>query len=268
VNRKSPAMQLIKFVSDHKMTKCAWSRERAQHIDDWAWELAIRGGFEFHRTDFGEPKGGIGEAWYAAAIEEGNMSAVLAMEHTAQRKPFIALEVATKGGDRRMAHMAGTQQEGRLSVGARFRWDGKWVTVTSFAGDNSYVVACSYPVGTYQNLPNCKSCGQPRYDQHQKKPDKPDHIYKITVEELRAGRTLERKKHPKCKLCLKPIAEGKEICGEEHPCSEWLCKKIIGSLAEGKRISCDWSREKVLLCNECIAKKQKEEESSGPQPSE
>lgn len=247
----SPAMQLISLVNEHKMAKCPWSGERARHIDDWAWELAVRGGFEFSLTDLGEPTGDMNEGLYAAAIEEENASAVRMMEYHAKRQPFIALDVKPARGERRMAHMAGRRTECRLAVGSRFRWDGKFVKVTSFATDSSYVVACSYPATSYANLPKCESCGQTRYDLHNTKAEKPERIYKITVEELRAGRALERKRHPKCKLCLRPIAEGEKICDSEHICVE--CHAPVKTAADGKRTTLDGSYGcGMVVCNDCI----------------
>ncbi len=251
--RVSPAMQLIEFVKYHKMKKCPWSRQKSGNISDWAWQLAVKGGFEFYKGDFGEPGSWIGEGLYAAAILEQNMTAVHAMEYAANRKPFIALEIEPHADGPMMAHMAGSRHEGRLAVGFQFWWQGKRVTVTSFAKDSSHVVACSYPEGGYHNLPHCDACGQPRYDLRKPGPDKPDHIYKITPEELRAGRAAERKKHPKCKLCLAPIAEGKEICDEPHECIE--CHGPVKTAKDGKRTTLNGRyRDGQVVCNTCIEK--------------
>jgi hypothetical protein len=247
-------MELIEFVRRNKLEKCPWSRERAQHIDDWGMALAVKGGFRFERGDFGEPGSGINEGLYAAAILEGNMSAVHAMEYAAKRKPFITRDIRPSSEGPQMAHMAGQKDQGRLAVGFSFRWDGRWVKVTSFAYDSSYLVACAYPENNYHNVPACDTCGQRRYDLCAPKANKPDKVYKITVEDLKAGRAAWRKKHPKCKLCLKPAPEGQEICGREHQCERWNCKKVIRSLTEGKRVSMWDGSPKRLLCNECAAR--------------
>lgn len=179
------------------------------------------------------------------------MSAVMAMEYAAERKPFIARDVRPENNGRRMAHMAGTREEGRLSVGCWFSWDDREVKVTSFAENSSYLVACAYRDGYYDNLPTCEACGQRRYDLHVSKANKPEHVYKITAEDLRAGRAAYRKKYPKCKLCLKPAPEGKEVCEREHRCQKYGCHKPIPSTAEGRRVSMGDGQPKWLLCNIC-----------------
>jgi hypothetical protein len=262
--RISPAMKLIEFVHANKMKKLPWSRERAEHIDAWALELAVRGGFEFLQGDFGEPTSYMNEGLYAAAILEGNMSAIKAMEYAANRKPFIARNVTPSSEGRQMAHMAGTRDECRLAVGFSFVWDGRSVTVTSFAKDSSYVRACAYPGNAWHNVPTCETCGQKRYDLYKSTANKPERVYKITVDELREGRADHRKKHPKCKLCLKPIEEGKEVCGEEHRCGEFSCRNKIKSTADGKRVPNPWGiRKQVLMCNECIKKREEQKGQRG-----
>jgi len=249
-------MELIQLVKKNKMEKCPWSREKAQHINDWAWAMAVKGGFRFDLEDFGKPGSGIDEGLYAAAILEGNTSAIKAMEYTAKRKPFITRDLRPNADGPRIVRMAGQKQEGRLAVGFQFRWDDRYVTVTSFANDSSYLVACAYGKGHYDNIPTCKACGQKRYDLHEVKDNKPEKVYKITVEDLKAGRAAYRKKHPKCKLCLKPASEGQEICDCEHTCERYGCHKPIRSLTEGKRVSMGDGSPKWLLCTECAAREE------------
>jgi hypothetical protein len=248
----SPAKRLIEFVREHKMEKGPWSCERANRINDRAVELAVRGGFRFEEGDFGEPGSGIDEGLYAAAIQEGNTSAIAALEYAARRKPFITSNVNPAGNSGpQVAHRVGDRQTCRLAVGFTFRWDDRLVRVTSFAPDSSYLVACAYPDGAYQTLPTCVACCQTRYDLYNREDNKPDRIYKITVADLLTGRASERKKHPKCPLCLKPMEEGQEICDREHRCGRWHCGKPIQSATDGRRVSMQDGRPKWLLCNKC-----------------
>lgn len=249
----SPAMQLIEFVCEHKMEKCPWSRERSDRITQEVWQLAVRGGFRFENGDFGEPGTYIDEGLYAAAILEGNTSAITAMEYTAKRKPFIARNVTPLDTGRRMAHMAGPRDECRLAAGFSFVWDGRRVKVTSFAKDSSYIVACAYPNGSYHNVPICDTCGQKRYDEYDSKANRPERVYKITVDELRAGRAEHRKKHPKCKLCLLPTQEGREICDDAHTCCE--CHAEVKTAKDGKRTTLSGRYSQgYVVCNTCVKK--------------
>jgi hypothetical protein len=244
----SPGRQLIEFVREHKMEKCPWSRERVGRINDWGVELAVRGGFRFENGDFGEPGSYINEDLYAAAIVEENTSAIQALEYTGKRAPFIAMDVTPASNGPHMAHVVGQRRRCRLAVGFSFLWEGKRVKVTSFGNDSSYLVACSYP--PYVPPERCGECGRDKCT-HDPKAYKPERIYKITVADLRAGRALERKKNPKCPLCLKTMAPGHEICDGKHECERHNCHKPILSAKEGKRVSMqDW-RPKWLLCNKC-----------------
>jgi len=85
---------------------------------------------------------------YARAVAGGNLSAARSFEEWQGRPPFI-VDGATppcsmSGG----AHFSSTRVRGRVAEGYRFPWDGRTVTVTSFASDGESLTACSYHPST------------------------------------------------------------------------------------------------------------------------
>lgn len=144
----SPAYQLISLVYRHQGHQQGRSRERWYHAMQAAARLAIRFGLRFDREDFVHltsserdtyrPRYCATERDYALACGcergRGNKSAVLAFEHWRDRRPFMVTE-------------DGSKTPTRIYVGRQFRWAGDWVTCTSFAEDNSYVVVCTYRTG-------------------------------------------------------------------------------------------------------------------------
>jgi len=107
--------------------------------------LAIDSGMRFDNDDFIKiardmPRLGFhDEGIYSLAIKSGNISACRAMEFGFGRKPFIAKFPVMYLGGRDLC-----RQKGRIAVGTQFRWDGKNVTVTSFAADGESLTACAY----------------------------------------------------------------------------------------------------------------------------
>ena len=132
----SPALRLVKIVWEHGSRK-SWSKLNGAL--QGAVRTAIEGGLEFSEGDFthifDNMRGGRwfivdghsrGEWMYRLACEENrNPSAWRSFEAWKGRKPFIV-------------------DGQRLYVGLWFEWQLQRVRVTSFAEDQSYVVACSY----------------------------------------------------------------------------------------------------------------------------
>lgn len=144
----SPAMYLAHHVCEHEGHQMGRSRDRMRHAKQAAIRMAIRYGLRFDLDDFVELSKPIssydGTYWlhyvpdevdYALACggDRGvnNPSAVKAIEKAWGRKPFIIREPGEKTGK-------------RIYVGRRFAWHIGTVTCTSFAKDQSYLVACTY----------------------------------------------------------------------------------------------------------------------------
>lgn len=154
---QSAVLDLLDTVWKHgdRATSHSWARVNTSMQQ--ALCLAIGSGIKFHPDDFieiqrryrfhywgGNGRGGFAEGFYGLAIAEGNLSAAQAFEKWKGRKPFI-LDGVYGGQGARFAHRGGHfRQRGRLSVGSVFYWEGQQVTVTSFAADGNYLVACRY----------------------------------------------------------------------------------------------------------------------------
>ena len=131
----SPAIQLLRLLWRHEGHQMGHSWERINATMRNGLGLAIRSGLEFARGDFAVISDAFnpgcwlnGERMYSVAClgEHGpNRSAAISFERWKGRKPFIL-------------------DGHRLAVGSKFDWYDDRVTVTSFADDSSYLVACSY----------------------------------------------------------------------------------------------------------------------------
>ncbi len=146
----SPAMQLLQQVWEHKQEATGHSWLKLNHAMADALSLAIRAGMRFDVDDFGYMSRafrsdywiGDGERFYELAVLYRNASAYQAFEASRRRKPFIVkgASVSRHTGDGPCG-----QGLSRLIIGAKFRWQGQMVTVTSFRdGDDPHLIACSY----------------------------------------------------------------------------------------------------------------------------
>jgi hypothetical protein len=124
--------------------------------------LAIIAFFKFELEDFKYINdkfrwgfwSGDGEVFYSKAVEAGNMSACKSFEYYRGRKPFLTNNIHNRKRD-------------RICVDTWLTWNKEHVKVTSFSDDNSYFVACHYPIQADNR--------------------KPDHIYKITHKDLKSA---------------------------------------------------------------------------------
>ena len=120
----SPALELVRLVSDNaqEVGGHSWTRLNGDICD--AVTLAIRAGLRFDEGDFKAFTmirhgrwilADAAERWYALAVEFDNRSACRSLELWRDRPIF--------------QHPCGS---GRLAVGATFAWQGERVEVTSF----------------------------------------------------------------------------------------------------------------------------------------
>ncbi|KKM15554.1 hypothetical protein LCGC14_1694930 [marine sediment metagenome] len=169
----SPAYHLVAHVWEHEQkAMSAYSKQRVNRAMSDAISLAIVGGLRFAindfariSTDFGGCRWQHAEFSYSVAVKERNMSAVLSIEAWLNRKPFIVDHLERWQGGKM-----------RLAVDSRFIWLGYRVTVTSFAADNSYVVACTYRENTTNSY----------------RPAKVKRRFKITIADIQADRKARK----------------------------------------------------------------------------
>lgn len=135
----SPALQYMNLAWGYGNTAHGHSYTVLNKMLRDSLETAVVGGMPFDTGDIGfiyeNMRGGywfgginghsIGEWIYSLAIESRNASAYRSYEAWMNRKPFIVLGK-------------------RLAVGIEFDWYLDRLRVTSFAEDQSYVVACKY----------------------------------------------------------------------------------------------------------------------------
>lgn len=146
--KKSPAYKLLEHVWRTEGYQMGKSWDRVNHAMGSAMNLAIEYGLRFFRDDFKRIHGAFrgcywfgenaGERFYTLACDGthgANMSACLAYEAWANRKPFLVLKDPNQN------------VKIRVHVGASFIWP-DWknkrtplVHVTSFANDESYFTA-------------------------------------------------------------------------------------------------------------------------------
>ena len=161
--KDSPAVRLICMVWEHAQQATGHSWLKLNHALADTLGLAIRSGMKFEIDDFNTIRErfnsgywiGDGEWIYNLAVLYRNSSAYLAYESHRSRKPFIvkSATIDTHTGD-------GPCGRGlaRLVIGARFRWAGEEVRVTSFNDDRQTFTACSYKLdGESKNCAKCKS---------------------------------------------------------------------------------------------------------------
>ena len=144
MKKQSSAMKLISHVWSHKQEGTSHSWERINSAMQAAVKLAITAGLKFAKGDFERIAETMRihywsntEQWYGMAINFGNASAVASIEKWKDRKPFLIRLKENK-------HATPSKTRRRLYVDARFFWKDNYVKVTSFASDQSHIVACGY----------------------------------------------------------------------------------------------------------------------------
>ena len=175
---QSAAMRLVSHVW---RTMGCKSWERINQAMREALSLAISAEMEFGLSDFSQYDerfrfdywgGTPTEGWYTDAVLRGNLSAARSYEQWKGREPFVFDRIT----DCRYHHGRGNPHaKGRLAVNFQFTWQDETFTVTSFAKDGSYLVACTY---------------KPREDGYA--PDKIASRVKMTVADLRADMKARR----------------------------------------------------------------------------
>jgi len=148
--KDSPAITLLAWVYAQTGQEATSSWSRLNSAMHEALRLVVGAGFRFEDGDFEaicdrfNSGHWIGSSWewvYSAAIAENNASAFEQFEAWKKRQPIIANNVTPV--QCRYVHMSSERDRCRLHVGARFKWKGVMVTVTSFDDDGN-AVACSY----------------------------------------------------------------------------------------------------------------------------
>jgi len=156
--KQSPALKLMLMTYKQRCAAAPFSWDRINKSLDAALCLAISGGFRFNPDDFAEIadrcKGGywmtadghmLGERFYASAISNESMSAIVAFETWKDRGPFIADKVRPAFGNwSHLGNRPRSRKRDRVAVGSIFPWRGEQVTVTSFAESGEFFTACSY----------------------------------------------------------------------------------------------------------------------------
>lgn len=148
---KSPAIRLLELTWNESLKKTGFSWRRLNRSMDTTLKLAIDSGMEFYERDFAYISehfrigywGSDCECYYTLAASTNNLSAARSFESWRKRKPFIMNGIGCwrwigcwqNGG----AYHSRTR--GRLTVNTQFSWQEQWVTVTSFAMDQSYLIA-------------------------------------------------------------------------------------------------------------------------------
>jgi hypothetical protein len=137
---RSQVLQLLDLVWKNSNSSIGHSWTRLNTAMRQALSLAITSGFEFTVGDMlnvfanyrSERWIGSSDEWiYGTAISCRNASAYQSFEFAKDRTPFIA---ETSDGARK-----------RLAVGTELWWESELVCVTSFAKDQSYLIACTTP---------------------------------------------------------------------------------------------------------------------------
>lgn len=206
--RRSAAHRLLELIWHNTCDANSHSWERINHAMHDGLRLAIRAGLRFNRRDFAEfaerfrscywliNDGGemIGESVYRLAVNSDNRSAAMSFEQWKARPPYI---VDKHDGSRYSdGHFSGPRS-GRLAMHFRFEWDGRLVTVTSFAADGQSIVACTYKPRKVDD----RGCpvGSERIARR----------YRITIDDLRAEVSRRRKDQKKVHAEAAEAAEEK-----------------------------------------------------------
>jgi len=194
MSEKSPALQLLTLVWQHKQEATGHSWLRLNQAMQSALNLAVEAGMRFgpddlKDTNLGQFRPGYwfhGEAFYNRAVAYQNASAWYAYENACGRKPFIVK--GAKMSDFRnygVGRMDGDLP--RLVLCAEFEWNGETVTVTSFNDNKGELIACSY-----RRSPDelCEKCSRCTFSGRSKLL----HRYTITHADIRAVNTIKAAK--------------------------------------------------------------------------
>lgn len=190
----SYAMQFLNAIWNGGQEPKPFSEPRLRAAMDDALELAIKAGLIFDLDDFSHLYDNFhmgsgyyvdsylwcNEKYYTVAVANENISACQSFEKAVGRKPFITDNVALPNYHY-AGHFDGIKKRSRLTLGAEFQWSGEKVKVSSFAKDNSYVVACSYK--SREKKAPCPICHSGGWETGELKVK---HLYKITHKDLRA----------------------------------------------------------------------------------
>jgi len=133
MSKPSPALTFVRHLYEHAMQATGHSWTRLNGCLCRAVSIAIEAGLPFADNDIAymnsTMKGGYWflydapERWYAEAIKHSNRSAWKSLEKYLGRDPFLF-------------------NRDRLHVGYQMTWQGQQAVVTSFAADNSHLIAC------------------------------------------------------------------------------------------------------------------------------
>jgi len=187
----SAPIQLLSLVWKHNREATGFSWLKLNHSMRQALFLALHSGMIFAPDDFdymvGEFRLGRWmrdlEHFYEQTVLYRNASAWHAVETFLGRKPFImpGASIDSRTGDGPCGNGLA-----RLVVGAKFKWNGELVTVTSFDDKAGTFTACSYKRDGDEKI--CGSCGNvtswPKM--------KIDHRYTISHEDLKAARAKKK----------------------------------------------------------------------------
>ena len=194
MSEKSPALQLLTLVWQHKQEATGHSWLRLNQAMRSALNLAVEAGMRFgpddlKDTNLGQFRPGYwfhGEMFYRRAVAYRNASAWKACENAWGRKAFII-----KGAKLpRTCEFGGGRMDGdlpRLVIGAEFKWKGEQVSVTSFNDEKQVVVACS---SMHTPSDGCKTCHRCLWNGETKLL----HRYAITHADIRAVNTIKAAK--------------------------------------------------------------------------
>ena len=213
---ESQVIQFLSLAWKNATENVPFSYERINHTMQRVLFAAV-GSFKFELDDWKKINEGFRsgywldtERYYTAAIGNDNASAVASIEKHLGRTPLIAdnVRVASVWSDVNTHGSPGERKKERLHVGAKFKWKGHRVTVTSMGTDSC--VACSYVVTNERD--ECDACGHvtnwPR--------EKVGRRFTITREDIMQDRA-ERKRRDEIWSRLVVLEAGSDV------------KRLIGS---------------------------------------
>jgi hypothetical protein len=194
-SKTSNAMTILLNMWQGGLNVKPFSEARLRNSMSDTLQLVITAGLEFNKSDFSnlstnfhlgsgyyyESYLDTDEYYYSIAVAVENISACKSFEQAVNRKPFITDNVKTMDINY-AGHLSGFNQKrrSRLSRGCEFIWNKELAHVTSFAKDNSYLVACSYkPREKALPCPTCQHGGNWEMGEL-----KIAHLYKIMHKDL------------------------------------------------------------------------------------
>ena len=136
-----------------------WTSEKANNVSLDFWDLLIKSGFVFEKTDLVSIretcwgyKGsqyapmwyGVYEGHYSLAVRCGNLTFAYAYEKLRNRTPFIGIGLDYRRCFPSFSKHGGIKNAGRLVRLTEFFWEGEDVSVTNFKDENHSIIACAY----------------------------------------------------------------------------------------------------------------------------